>query len=210
MSAVLKQGPDALAALMAYVAHVRDHQLDQIRAAGAGGCVAVLDAARARARAQIHAALRETRADADAQIALARAAMQSRLRRRRQALTLAALADVHARVAAALQARWDDAAGRRQWVAMALAEAARSLPVGAWTVRHAPGAAISPAGALPEGVTLESQVDAALAAGLRIRCGAAELDATPAGLLRSPERIAALWLGELERRRRPVPAAGSP
>jgi hypothetical protein len=103
-------------------------------------------------------------------------------------------------VAAAARARWTDAAARRAWTAMAFAEAARALPAGRWSVRHAPGAPLAGA-ALPAGVTLEAAVDPALEAGLRIGCGNAELDATPGGLLREPGRVAALWLGALERRR---------
>ena len=202
MSAVLKQGPDALAALMAYVAQVRDHQLGHIREAAANECKALLGAARARAREQIRQALREIRADADAQIAVAQAAMQAQLRRRRQALTLAALADVERRVREGLLARWREPAAQRRWVAMALAEAARALPAGAWILEHPPGmAALAPAMELPAKVTLETRADAALAAGVRIRCGDATLDATLEGLLRAPERLAAQWLGELERRR---------
>lgn len=208
MSAVLKQSPDALAALMAYVAGVRDKRLDVLRAAAQAECAALLDAARARAREQIRQALCEVRQDADAQIAVARAAMQARLRRKRQALTLASLADVQARVAAALAARWADAGARRAWTAMALAEAARSLPAGRWSMAHAADAGALPALELPAGVTLATQADATIAAGVRIRCGDAELDATLDGLLRGRERIAALWLGELERRRARA-AAGS-
>lgn len=208
MSAVPRQGPDALAALMAYVAGVRDKRLDVLRAAAQAECAALLDAARARARGQIRQALREVRQDADAQIAVARAAMQARLRRKRQALTLASLADVQARVAAALAARWADAGARRAWTAMALAEAARSLPAGRWSMAHAADAGALPAIELPAGVTLATQADATIAAGVRIRCGDAELDATLDGLLRGRDRIAALWLGELERRRAQA-AAGS-
>ena len=209
MSAVLKQGPDALAALMAYVAGVRDKRLDALRAAVQGECAALLDAARAKAREQIRQALREARQDADAQIAVARAAMHARLRRKRQALTLASLADVQARVAAALAARWADPAARRAWTAMALAEAARALPAGRWSVAQAAPAGALPPVDLPDRVTLAAQqADATIAAGLRIRCGDAEIDATLDGLLRGRERIAALWLGELERRRAAA-AAGS-
>ena len=200
MNAVLKQGPDALAALLAYVAQVRDRKLAEIRAAADAERKALLDTARAKAREQARQALRLARRDADAQVAAARAAAHSRLRRASQALTLAALAGVHQRVAAAVRRRWADPALRSAWIALAFGEAARHLPPGAWSVAHAPGAAPR-APALPDGVRLEAKADAAIDAGLRIRCGAAEIDATAAGLLRAPERIAALWLGELERRR---------
>lgn len=200
MSSVLKQGPDALAALMAYVGQVRDRKLSEIQAAAAAECAARVDAARARAREQIRQALREVRADADGRVALARAAMQSRLRRARQALTLRALADVQARVEAAVRARWGDPQGRRAWVAMAFAEAARSLPPGTWSVAHGLAADLSGV-VLPQGVTLAARAEPEIAAGLRIACGDAQVDATPEGLLRQPERVAALWLGEVERRR---------
>lgn len=201
MSAVLKAGPDALAALLAYVAQVRDRQLGQIRAAADKECGAVLGAARARAREQVRQALREARRDADGQIALARAAAQARLRRARQALTSSALGGVRARVERAMRARWADPAARAGWIAMALAEAARHLPAGTWAVSHPPGTALPEGGALPEGVTLEAQPEPGIEAGLRIAAGEASIDATLPGLLRADTRIAALWLGELERRR---------
>lgn len=202
MSAVLREGPDALAALLAYVARVRDEKLGTIRAAAEAECRAVRGAARARARAQVRQALREARQDADGRISLARAAAQARLRRERQALTLAALDQVGAGVEAALRARWTDRDARARWTAMALAEAARALPAGAWTVTQPPDAAPVAAAMLPEGVTLEQRADPGFSAGLRIRCGEALLDATVEALLRERDRIAALWLGELERQRR--------
>jgi hypothetical protein len=200
MSAVLKQGPDALAGLLAYVAQVRDRRLGEIRDAAARERKALLDAARARAREQLRQALREARHDAEAQVARARAAAQSRLRQARQSLTLAALAGVQARVETAVRARWAAAPSRAAWLAMAFDEAARHLPRGSWDVSHAPGAKI-PQSIVPEGVALRVAADPALPAGLRIRSGEAEVDATLAGLLREPSRIAALWLGEFERRR---------
>jgi len=205
MSAVLKEGTDALAALLAYVAQVRDRQLDDIRSTNEAQCRSLLDAARGRAREQIRQALREARRDADAQIALARAGAQARLRRARQALTSAALAGVQDRVQRALAARWADPAARAAWIAMALADAARHLPAGSWIVTHPAQASVPASAVLPEGVTLEARPDAALDAGVRIACGGAQVDATAAGLLRARERIAALWLGELERRRGSAP-----
>jgi hypothetical protein len=199
VSAVLKQGPDALAALLAYVAQVRDRRLAEIDESARRECKALLGAARAKAREQVRQALREARRDADAQVARARAAAQSRLRQARQALTLEALAGVQARVESAVRARWAGAQSRAAWVALAFDEAARHLPRGAWDVTHAPGLRAPPV--LPEGVTLRASADPALAAGVRIRCGEAEVDATPAALLREPSRVAALWLGEFERRR---------
>ena len=45
MNAVLKPGPDALAALLAYVAQVRDRKLAQIREAAAAECGAEAEVA---------------------------------------------------------------------------------------------------------------------------------------------------------------------
>jgi hypothetical protein len=201
MSAVIKDSRDALAGLLAYVAQVRDRQLDEIRAASTADRRTLLGGARAKARAQVRQALREARHDADARIALARAGAQARLRRARQALTTAALAGVHERIDREMRRRWDEPASRAAWIAMAFAEATRQLPAGAWTVALPAGAALPDSMPLPAGVTLAARTDGAIAAGLRIACGAAELDASIAGLLRDRERIAAQWLGELERRR---------
>lgn len=201
MNDLPRQGPDALAALMAYVSGVRDQRLAALQAAARDECAALLAAARSRARGQIRQALGEVRADADTQVAVARAAVQSRLRRARQALTLKALDGVHERVAAALRARWAAPPSRRQWILMALAEATHSLPPGRWEVSLPPAAGPLPATTVPDGVELASRADPSIEAGVHIRCAAAALDATLAGLLRERERIAALWLGELERRR---------
>ena len=203
MSAVLKQGPDALAALLAYVAQVRDRRLEQIRQAADAECKALVDAARAKARAQIRQALNEARRDADARIALARAGAQARLRRVRQALTSKALAGVQERVERGVRARWADPAARARWIAMALAEAAHQLPAGVWSVALPPGASLPENTSVPDAVKLETRTDAAIGAGLRIACGDAQLDATAGALLRAQGRIASLWLGELERRRNP-------
>jgi len=207
MSAVPKQGPDALAALLAYVAQVRDRQLDEIRQAAAAESKALIDAARAKARAQIRQALAEARRDVDARIALARAGAQARLRRARQELTSAALSGVRERVAQGVRARWADPAGRARWIAMALADAGRHLPAGAWSVFLPPGVPLPADATVPATATVEVRADATLEAGLRIACGDAQLDATLGALLRAPGRIASLWLGELERRRS-VPAEG--
>lgn len=201
MSTVLKPGPDALAALLGYVAQVRDRQLEAIRGGAERECQAVVAAARAKAREQVRQALREARRDADGRIALARAGAQARLRRARQALTTAALAGVRARVEQGMRARWADPPGRAEWIAMAFAEAARHLPAGTWSVSHPAALALGRPAGLPDGVTLETRVDSAIEAGLRIGCGEASLDATLPGVLRADARIAALWLGELERRR---------
>lgn len=201
MNAPLTPGPDALAALLAYVAQVRDRQLGEIRGAAEGERQAVLGAARARAREQVRQALREARRDADGQVALARAAAQARLRRARQALTTASLSGVRGRVEQGVRARWADPAGQRAWIAMALDEAARHLPAGAWTISHPAGLEPARLAGVPEGVTLEARAEPGLEAGLRIRAGEASVDASLDALLRAEARIASLWLGELERRR---------
>ena len=84
------------------------------------------------------------------------------------------------------------------------------MPPGTWTIRHPPD--LDPA-ELPDGldgasapgpgqVVLASEADPDIRTGVRIQCGGAELDATPAGLLVDGERIRSWLLATIERRRR--------
>jgi len=198
-------GDRGLAALLRYVADVRDRTLAGIRQKAAGEAQVLVRAARARAGEQIRHALREARQDADARIGLARAQAQARTRRARHALTLLALQKIWARLETALRERWNDGVARQAWVEQALAHAGDHLPAGRWCVAH-PAAwnpeecrsAFDALRARRSGVTLTFE-SAALAAGVRVRCESAELDMTVAGLLRDRARIEGAWLAELER-----------
>lgn len=219
----MSSGDAGLHALLRYIDGVRDQALAGIRAQADGEARALLRAARGRAREQVRQALREARQDAEARIGLARAQAQARVRAARHALTAAALQRIWPPLEPALRARWQDAPARAAWVALALALAQRHLPDGAWRVAHPPGwdpaearAACDALRAGRAGVALAFE-PTALAAGLRIACGPAELDVTAEGLLRDRARVESLWLAELERTRRergacawgPPPPAGA-
>jgi hypothetical protein len=105
-----------------------------------------------------------------------------------------------------LQARWQDAGTRRAWCEMLIAEAAAALPPAAWTVEHPAGRwstddsrwlrqALAARG-LPEP---ELRQDTGIAAGLRVRLGAACLDATLDGLTAKRHAVEARLLAAWER-----------
>lgn len=193
-------------ALLRYIAQVRDRRLEEIRAQSARERGTVLATARARSRAEVRRALREARADADARVALARAGAQARLRQARHARMSAAVAAVWPHIEAAVRRRWDEPEARRAWIAMALGEAARHLPGGAWhievPVALAPDDAADALRALverrPDAVP-QLAADPGLEAGLRVHCGEARLDASVAGLLRDRARVQGQWLATLAR-----------
>lgn len=198
------------AALLRYIAQVRDRKLAEIHGHAAQERQTLLAAARRRAREQVRRALRDARQDADARIGVARAASQGRLRRARHERTCAAVAAVWPRLVDAVRQRWQCVEGRRAWIAMALAEAERHLPTACWTVSLPPGPARGESEAevaavleRRPGVTLEFTADPALDAGLRIASGAATLDASTQGLLRARTRVEGLWLAALARQAPP-------
>lgn len=107
-----------------------------------------------------------------------------------------------------LERRWRDDASRRDWCATALGEASDRLPGVRWTVEHPANWAADDAQWLEQAFTGRSlprpefREDAAIPAGLRIRLGAACLDATLDGLLANRAAVEARLLAAWERRRR--------
>ncbi len=206
----------SLPALLRYIAEVRDRALAGIRRKAADEAQVLTRAARAKAAEQVRQALAEARRDTDSRIGLARAQAQARLRRARHALTALALQQVWTPIEQALRERWNDVAARKAWVETALAHAQRHLPGGAWRITHPAAwnpdecrAAFDALRAQRADATLAFE-PAALAAGLRVQCGPAELDMTVAGLVRDRPRIEGVWLAELERARQPAkPGTGT-
>ncbi len=124
--------------------------------------------------------------------------------RRQQALRSAdILAQAWPLVRAELLARWRDPAGRQRWVARSLRDAARALPAGPWTVRHAAGwpateqQAVRDALARELGVEPHLRTEPDIAAGLVIDSGGAVLDASLDGLLADRPRLEARLLAIL-------------
>ncbi len=177
-------------------------------------CRALLDAARAEARALLARVFREERARLRQRVAAERTDLRMRIqaaRAERDTRERASGERANARVLAlawphlrqALADRWADPGGRRGWVDTALTQARRVLPVGVWTVRHAPGWTRPEweplAAELAAGLGAEPRflAEGDLVAGLTIETGGATLDASLDGLLRDRTRIEARLLALL-------------
>jgi hypothetical protein len=177
-------------------------------------CRKLLDDARERARefvrrrfeterAALHDRVAAERARALGLIQSARAEQATRERRRSEQLDSAMTEAAWPLLRAALRGRWSNAHTRGRWVDSALERCLALLPAQAWEIRHAPDWPASEraeierrlAAHLPEPVRFES--DAALEAGLIVRCGGAVLDASLDGLTRDrgrvEARLLALW-----------------
>ena len=182
-------------------------------------CRALLVSARAEARAllarvyreeraRLHQRVAAERADLRMRIQAARAERDTRERASSERANARVLASAWPRLRQALAERWADPGGRRGWVENALAQARRVLPVGVWTVRHAPGWTRPEWQPLAEGLAAslgaEPRIlaEGDLVAGLTIETNGAALDASLDGLLRDRTRIEARLLALL--------AAGGP
>jgi hypothetical protein len=144
--------------------------------------------ARRAARQRVATAIAEERAAYSARVGAAEARLATARRMAEQRRLQALVAEGWERLAPALAARWRDAAGRREWVQAALDQAQALIPGGSWRVEAAAGwteAERTQALAALAGRCIEVSFasDAAISAGLRVRSGNVELDATLAGLL---------------------------
>jgi hypothetical protein len=165
----------------------------------------LLRRSRSEARARVHQAVMERRRADENAFARRRAALDTRQRRARQATLRELLEAAWRGLPAALQARWEDRAGRTAWCEAACAQAAQLLldldEVAVEVDEHAApelGEAIARS---LEGRGVRRAVVtpiAGLGAGLRLRAGRACVDATIPGLLASRERVAAELLAAFE------------
>lgn len=168
--------------------------------------------ARTKARQRLRRAIADMRAAEGRRLQQLQAELETAGRQQDWARAQQSLAVAWPRLAAALQARWDDRAARARWIAAQLALARARLPGRDWTVHH-PGscdagecdalrAALARQGV--EGVTLRA--DEHLGAGLVIEVGGARLDGSPAALLADRVQVEAALLALLE----PAAAPGAP
>jgi hypothetical protein len=109
------------------------------------------------------------------------------------------------RLPAALEARWRDAAGRREWTRHVLASARATLAPGDWSLAYAPGwpederrAAIEALAAGGFALAAAAE-DPRMRAGLQVRRGGNVLDGTLHGLLADRNAVGARILDELAR-----------
>ena len=198
-------GRDAVAKLVAHIERGRNERCNEVLTKAAAEAEGIVAKARRRARLQVHEAAEEARGEAERMRRSARAKAETRLRQAEHKATAAALSDAWDRLRAALPERWAEAEARRTWVAAALDQAARALPPGTWTLTHPadwkPKEArdlLDEAARKREDVDIRTEATPDLQAGVRVSCGGACLDATPAGLLARPARVRALLLAALD------------
>lgn len=166
------------------------------------------------------APLVDARRAALARVSAVMTAERARLRDRLRALdaTLATASRLHAqrrlralldeawqRLPVALEARWRDPAGRREWTQHVLASAREELGPGDWSVSYAPGwpqdersAAIEELSAAGYAIVAATE-DARMRSGLQVRRAGNVLDGTLHGFLADRNVVGARILDELSR-----------
>lgn len=155
--------------------------------------------ARSEARRHARKSFGDLRARAESEARAAHASLETARRARSFAAESLLAEQGYVLLADELRRRWRDAAARREWIAAALAAAARRLPEGRWRIACAPGADDAELESLA--ARGEAGREAALEAGIRIEAriasGAACVDASLAGLLRRRLALQAALLAEV-------------
>lgn len=167
---------------------------------------ALLRDARKSARARVGEAMKVERRRLRDRLSALAAALATEARLHEQRRLRALLDEAWRGLPLALDARWRDAVGRREWTRQILDGARSELECRDWTLTYAPGwpdderdAAIAELAAAGFHVAAAAQ-DAAMRAGLQVRCGGNVLDGTLHGLLADRNATGARMLDELSRR----------
>jgi vacuolar-type H+-ATPase subunit H len=192
--------------LLRRVSREQDTRTRQIGEAAEEQARTIVARARKEARARLRQAVDEERRQIERAIVERRAALDTESRRAGQITVRALIEDAWQHLPQAVADRWLEQDSRAQWIRAACEYATRSLrPQSAFIVELDPQAApdaSATAKRLLEATGLapvEIRTVAGLGAGLRIRCGAACMDATVGGLLASRERVEAELLAEFDR-----------
>lgn len=201
------------AALLRVVADYREQRCAELLTPARAQARALVAGALRDARRRVHTALVEERRRAAAAVAAAEAQLATETRLAAQRRDAARLASGWAELRLALQARWDDAAARRQWIDAHLARAQQVLLDRDAPADDAPWLLRGPAGwpaAEREQVAatlraqgapaVEFEADAKLAAGFRVQAGHNALDATLDGLLADRSAVQGRLLQLIEER----------
>ncbi|HYW93053.1 MAG TPA: hypothetical protein VFA95_11455 [Gammaproteobacteria bacterium] len=206
----------ALDALLAHIERERARRREALLDAARREARALEAAARGEANRRVRQVVARERARRDERLQRARAEAAAQRRERRQVQLRHRLDEARARLGPALEDRWRDSRARRRWIHLALQEALWHLTPGTWRVQYPPGLDSAElerarrvlARVRPD-VRLACAADPALAAGLRITQGAAQLDTGIAALLRSRARVEGLLRaalsGQLDASRRDAP-----
>lgn len=194
----------ALEALLRHIERERDRRREEILDAAREQATELVRESLRKARARVQETIDEQRRECDSRVRAARAGEESRLRRRQHEVVRSLLDEAWPVLQTQLVRRWQRSEGRRAWLAMTLASAARHLPAGTWKIEHPgdplPGESESPLADLyrqRSDVELEWVANDELEAGLRIRVNRASLDTTTAALLGQRSEAEGLLLGQL-------------
>ncbi|MEO5693918.1 MAG: hypothetical protein ABIQ72_12385 [Usitatibacter sp.] len=197
--------PQAARALLDLVEADRARRCDEISTLAETTARALLAEARASALARARTVMAAERARLHERLRAldARLATESRLHAQRRVRAL--LDEAWRRLPIALEARWRDPAGRREWTRQVLASARADLGPDDWALSYAPGwrederrdalEELAAAGFAIAAVTGDEQ----MRAGLQVRHGGNVLDGTLQGLLADRKVVAARILDELSR-----------
>ena len=160
---------------------------------------------RRRMRDRVHKAVVEERQRRETALLDARHRIETAGRRRVQQHYREFLHEAMPLLQDALEKRWRDTGARNAWCEMVIGEAADVLPPAAWTVEHPDNWSDDDTRELQQAFAArglpkpELRPDTGIAAGLRVRLGAACLDATLDGLSAKIHAVEARLLAAWER-----------
>lgn len=189
--------------LVRLVAEQRDEACRRLIAEAEESASVLLRQTHRKERAHLHRRILEERARVQARIQAVEAERVTRERRQQARSSAGILEQAWPLLQVGLRRRWQDAEGRRRWVARCVQQALGALPAGAWTLRHAPGWPAAEQQAIREeltralGVEPQLRSDSGIEAGLIIDSGGACLDGSLHGLLADRQRLEARLLALL-------------
>ncbi len=160
---------------------------------------------RRRMRERVHTAVVEERQRRETALLDCRHRIETAKRRRVQQYYQEFLREAMPLLKEQLRERWRDTEMRRAWCEMLIGEAADGLPLAAWTVEYPDGWSVDDTRWLQQAFTArglpkpELRQDTGIVAGLRVRLGAACLDATLDGLSAKLHAVEARLLAAWER-----------
>ncbi len=196
----------ALEALLAYIEAERRRQRDALLTAARQEARDLEAQARRNARARVREAVARERRKREAHLQRAHTQLRAQRNAHRQALLQARLERARERLEAALTRRWGDPRARHLWLHLALRTALLHLRPGTWVLYHP--RALDAAELrreqrvltrLRSGVELQLRPDSRVSTGIRLRQGAATLDATGEALLARAPWILGLLRAAMER-----------
>jgi hypothetical protein len=196
---------DPARALLDLVDSDRAKRCEAIASEAAETARALLAEARKAALGRVREAMAKERRRLRERLSALDAALATESRLHAQRRFRALLDEAWRRLPVALDRRWRDAAGRREWTGHVLADARRELPPSDWALAWAPGwtedeRRIALAELAHEGFAIvASAEDPRMRAGLQVRRGGNVLDGTLHGLLADRNAIGARLLAEFTR-----------